>query len=89
MSILCKLVRSDSKSKTVRLLLDRLMASADNQFPMYAEMAATAIPSIHIAALRDILTERLETIEKASKRARIDKLRCEISKACKDAAGPF
>ena len=54
MSTLAKLA-SAGEAKAMPALLERLADAAPNQFPMYAEMAAAAVPPAHKARLVAIL----------------------------------
>ena len=56
------------------LLIELLMKSPPNQLPMYAEKALSTIPDNHKADLTKALRSRLEDIEKASKRTRVEKV---------------
>lgn len=56
------------------LLLERLMISPENQLPMYAENAVPVINDKYKAAFIKTLTARLGDMEKATKRARVEKV---------------
>lgn len=79
MSTLSKLTQA-GEAKAMPALLDRLQDAAPNQFPMYAEMAASAVPPGHKARLVAILEGRLKSIDAAAKRARVDKVLRKLAK---------
>lgn len=79
MSTLAKLARA-GEPKAMPALLDRLEDAAPNQFPMYAELAATAVTASHKARLVSILETRLETIDAAAKKARVEKVLRKLAK---------
>lgn len=56
------------------LLLERLLASPQNQLPMYAENALPVINESNKAAFIKTLSSRLDDIEKDTKRARVEKV---------------
>ncbi len=74
MAILATLAASGHGKRTVPALLSRLRDAAPNQFPMYAEIAAPAIPPADRAAFRDILETRLAKIPQPAKRKRVEKV---------------
>jgi HEAT repeat protein len=80
MSILAKLAQA-GEGKAMPALLDRLEDAAPNQFPMYAEMAATAVTPPHKARFIAILEARLATIDAAAKRARVEKVLRKLAKS--------
>jgi HEAT repeat protein len=80
MSILAKLAQA-GEGKAMPALLDRLEDAAPNQFPMYAEMAATAATPPHKARFIAILEARLATIDAAAKRARVEKVLRKLAKS--------
>jgi hypothetical protein len=61
-------------------LLERLADAAPNQFPMYAELAATAVARGHKAKLVGILEARLGTIDAVAKKARVEKVLRKLAK---------
>jgi hypothetical protein len=79
MSTLAKLARA-GEAKAMPALLERLADAAPNQFPMYAELAASAATPAHKARLVAILETRLETIDAAAKKARVDKVLRKLAK---------
>jgi hypothetical protein len=79
MSILAKLAQA-GEAKAMPALLDRLEDAAPNQFPMYAELAATAVTPAHRARLTALLEARLKTIDAPAKRARVEKVLRKLSK---------
>ena len=56
------------------LLLEQLQQSPVNQLPMYAERASPIIAQSHHTRFIEVLTQRLNDIEKASKRKRLEKV---------------
>lgn len=56
------------------LLNEQLMGCPENQLPMYAENALPVISGDFAALFRETLTSRLDDFEKASKRARVEKV---------------
>lgn len=60
--------------KTFPLLLEQIMKSPNNQFPMYAENALPAITAQNKDRFIDTLTGRIEDIERESGRKRIEKV---------------
>jgi hypothetical protein len=80
MSILAKLARA-GEAKAMPALLERLDTAAPNQFPMYAELAATAVTPAHKARLIAVLESRLKTIDAPAKRARVEKVLRKLSKS--------
>jgi len=79
-SLLCKLSVAGHAKKTLPVLLEMLKTSAVNQLPMYAEHVAAVITPEHRAALADVITRRLKTIDQASKRARLEKVLRKLTK---------
>lgn len=73
MSILSKLAAA-GEPKAMPALLDRLADAAPNQFPMYAEIAASAVTPAHKARLVSIIETRLKTIDAPAKKARVQKV---------------
>ena len=79
MSTLTKLARA-GEAKAMPTLLERLVDAAPNQFPMYSEMAASAVSPAHKAKLVAILEARLKTIDAAAKTARVEKVFRKLAK---------
>ena len=79
MSTLAKLAQA-GETKAMPALLERLADAAPNQFPMYAETAATAVSAAHKAKLVAVLEARLKTIDAAAKKARVDKVLRKLAK---------
>jgi hypothetical protein len=79
MSTLAKLAQA-GEAKAMPALLERLADAAPNQFPMYAELAATAVTPAHRAKLVGILEARLKTIDAAAKKARVEKVLRKLKK---------
>ena len=79
MSTLAKLAQA-GEAKAMPALLERLADAAPNQFPMYAELAATAVTPAHRAKLIAILEARLKTIDAAAKKARVEKVLRKLAK---------
>jgi hypothetical protein len=79
MSTLAKLAQA-GEAKAMPALLERLADAAPNQFPMYAELAATAVTPAHKAKLVGILEARLKTIDAAAKKARVEKVLRRLAK---------
>jgi HEAT repeat protein len=72
--ILAMLMSKGYADNVFHLMHEQLLTSLVNQLPMYAEMAAPAVPEQHKAAFIDTLTDRLKDIEQESKRKRIEKV---------------
>jgi HEAT repeat protein len=79
MSTLAKLARA-GEPKAMPALLERLEDAPINQFPMYAELAATAATATHKARLTAILQARIETIDAPARRARVEKVLRKLAK---------
>jgi hypothetical protein len=79
MSTLAKLAQA-GEAKAMPALLERLVDAAPNQFPMYAELAATAVTPAHKGKLVSILEARLKTIDAAAKKARVEKVLRKLAK---------
>lgn len=79
MATLAKLARA-GEPRAMPALLDRLADAAPNQFPMYAELAASAVTPAHRARLVGILKARLGRIDAAAKRARVEKVLRKLGK---------
>ena len=80
MSTLAKLAQA-GEAKAMPALLERLADAAPNQFPMYAELAATAVTPTHKAKLVGVLEARLKTIDAAAKKARVEKVLRKLAKS--------
>jgi hypothetical protein len=80
MSILSKLARTGEK-KALPALLDRLEAAAPNQFPMYSELTLLALDKASAPRFRTILENRLKRIDQPAKRARVEKVLRQLTKA--------
>ncbi|HMQ63397.1 MAG TPA: hypothetical protein PKE06_22125 [Flavilitoribacter sp.] len=73
--ILIKLCRVEAyRDSAFALLNEQLLGCPENQLPMYAENALPVIGGDFAALFRETLTSRLDDFEKASKRARIEKV---------------
>jgi hypothetical protein len=57
-----------------------LADAAPNQFPMYAELAASAAAPAHKARLTQILEARLKTIDAPAKKARVERVLGKLAK---------
>jgi len=79
MSTLAKLAQA-GEAKAMPALLERLADAAPNQFPMYAELAASALTPAHKSRLVAILETRLKTINAAAKKARVEKVLRKLAK---------
>jgi hypothetical protein len=62
------------REQTFALLLDQLEKSPVNQLPMYAERALTIIDKKNRFSFISVLTDRLDDIEKETKRKRVEKV---------------
>jgi hypothetical protein len=58
----------------VPLLIEQLMSCPNNQFPMYAEMSLPVVTDKNRKAFQNVLTRRLEGLEKESQQKRVAKL---------------
>lgn len=56
------------------LLMEELMKSPNNQFPMYAEMSLAAIDKTNKKRFEDVMMKRLEGLEKESQKKRVIKV---------------
>ncbi|OJJ23660.1 hypothetical protein BKI52_04675 [marine bacterium AO1-C] len=56
------------------LLFEQLLQSPVNQLPMYAERAVAVVGEAYRHRFVEILTQRLDDVEKASKRKRLEKV---------------
>jgi hypothetical protein len=73
--LLIKLSRQkEYKKEMLPIILEQLLRSAPNQFPMYAEEAADVIDKPHAKRFIDLLTARRQNAEKESQRKRIEKV---------------
>jgi len=73
--ILVKLAATKEYGKNAfSLLLERLMLSAPNQFPMYAEKTFEVVNKNNQSAYIKVLDSRMDDLEKDSQRKRIEKL---------------
>ncbi len=73
--ILSNLATTKTYSKKVLpLLLDEIKRAPENQLAMYAEMAAPVVDASSKQEFVSILTTRLKTIDKESKKKRIEKV---------------
>ena len=74
-NILIKLSTHEKyRNETIPLLLEQLKISAINQLPMYAERALPFIRSSDLKIFAEVLSDRLNDIEKESKRKRVEKV---------------
>lgn len=74
-NILIKLSTHEKyRNETIPLLLEQLKISAINQLPMYAERALPFIRSSDLKIFAEVLSDRLNDIEKESKRKRMEKV---------------
>ncbi len=75
MSILSKLNGKQQYTKLVTpILLMRLIHSAPNQFPMYAEFAAVTIPDTAVPELMQIIKERQKSVASPAKQKRLNNI---------------
>ena len=58
----------------VPLLLEQLMKSPNNQFPMYAEKSLTVINKNNKKRFEEVMTNRIEGLEKESQKKRVMKV---------------
>lgn len=79
MSTLGKLAQA-GEPKAMPALLERLADAAPNQFPMYAELTASAVTPAHKAKLVAILETRLKSIDAPAKKARVEKVLRKLAK---------
>lgn len=77
--ILVKLIAA-GHADAVPALLERVAAGAPNQFPTYAEQAATVLTGADRERLAAILKQRVGDIETPSKKARVEKLLKRLSR---------
>lgn len=73
-SILTKLARAGYADKAVPLIVNRLKTAAPNQFPTYAEEAASVVTEAEKPGLIATIRQRLESITQRAKRERMEKL---------------
>lgn len=62
------------------LLLEQLLACPNNQFPMYAEMSLALVNDKNRAALQNVMTRRLDGLEKKSHEKRVAKVLKRLTK---------
>ena len=75
MGILVKLCEQNvHKQEMMTLLLDRLQASADNQFAMYAEQIATVVDAGNKDQFIEMINTRMNRLPKESQQKRVGKL---------------
>jgi hypothetical protein len=60
--------------KCVPLVLEQLLASPNNQLPMYAEMSLPLVNERNKTALQKVLTRRMAGLEKESQKKRVAKV---------------
>jgi len=73
-SILTKLARAGYADKAVPILVERVRNAAPNQFPTYAEKAASVVTPEARRGLIETIRERLSGITQRAKRERMEKL---------------
>lgn len=56
------------------LLMEELIKSPNNQFPMYAEMSLAAVDETNKKRFEDVMMERMEGLEKESQKRRVLKV---------------
>ncbi|HSS18957.1 MAG TPA: hypothetical protein VLL54_02685 [Pyrinomonadaceae bacterium] len=66
--------RKQYAGKCLPLLLDQLRSCPNNQFPMYAEMSLAVANEQNKTALRKVLTQRTDKLEKESQKKRITRV---------------
>lgn len=67
-------------SKVFPLIIEHLLKSPQNQFPMYAEQTSEIILKRHKETFIELLRSKIDEIEKDTKRKRIEKIIKKISK---------
>lgn len=73
--ILVKLASQKQYASNVEpLLIEQLMSSPNNQFPMYAEKALAVINKTNKKRFEDVMTRRLQGLEKDSQKKRVEKV---------------
>jgi hypothetical protein len=60
--------------RCVPLIIEQLTSCPNNQFPMYAEMSLAVVTDKNMKTIQNVLTRRLEELEKDSQRKRIAKV---------------
>lgn len=79
--VLLTLYREQKYStKVFPLIIEHLLKSPENQFPMYAEQASEIILKPHKEAFIELLRSKIDEIEKDTKRKRTEKIIKKISK---------
>lgn len=79
--ILVKLgARKQYADQCVPLLVEQLLTCPNNQFPMYAEMSLALVNDKSKAALQDVMTRRLDGLEKESQKKRVAKVLAHLTK---------
>jgi HEAT repeat protein len=80
-SILVKLMLADKKNEDLfALIIEQLKNCPPNQLPMYAEMALPIVPSAEKESFKETLNNRMNDLEKASKKLRIEKVLKKLEK---------
>lgn len=80
-ALLIQLIQHHTKGKELfPLVIEQLQSCPDNQLPMYAEQALPVVPENEKASFRDVLQSRIEGLEKASKKVRIEKVLKKLAK---------
>ncbi len=73
--ILIKLAGQKQYASNIEpLLLEQLMSSPNNQFPMYAEKSLAVINKSNKKRFEDVMTRRLRGFEKESQKKRVEKV---------------
>jgi hypothetical protein len=72
--ILTALYANGAARDAFAYLIDQLTRCPTNQLPMYAENAAPVIRRDNKAKMVELLTSRLDEVEKESKRKRVEKV---------------
>jgi hypothetical protein len=67
-------------AKCVPLVLEQLLTCPSNQFPMYAEMSLALASDKNSAALQQVLTRRMVSLEKESQKKRVAKVLNRLTK---------
>jgi hypothetical protein len=62
-------------------VIERVAGAAPNQFPMYAELAAPVIDTIHKAQFIAVLEARLKSIDAPAKQKRVEKVLRSLGKS--------
>ena len=80
-NILIKLAEIDQYAETAyALIMEQLLSSPVNQLPMYAERVFPLTSNLDKAPFIQVLTERLNDLEKDSQRKRVQKVLKKVSK---------